>query len=356
MTAHPLPPGISIIVCCHNASAVIEPTIRALGAQARSPGVGYEAILVDNNCSDDTVPRARRAWTRADAPLNVVREPTPGLIHARRAGVRAATYDRLLFVDDDNILEPDWLEGLVRIFDSQPTVGIVGGYSEPMLPAGCCPPWFLRYQIVYACGPQAPRPGLMPRNRKRHLYGAGLAFRTEVARAVVDGPVPMFLVGRTGRRLLRGDDTEMCFRAVLLGWDLWYEPTLRLRHNLPASRLTWDNVCQMRAGTGASFPILHLYTQLTEGRPLWGRKTLIKHSVRAWAEFWARPQNARHLSTVGHPSAFQFAFLRGLTRGTQQLAGVYPEIRAQLESAFGSLPAHSPGTRNLAAWKGGTPC
>ena len=47
-----LKPGVSAIVCCHDSSKVIAPTIKALCRQLVPKEIEYEVILVDSNCKD----------------------------------------------------------------------------------------------------------------------------------------------------------------------------------------------------------------------------------------------------------------------------------------------------------------
>ena len=46
------------------------------------------------------------------------------------------------------------------------------------------------------------------------------------------------LIGRSGASLAGGEDSELCRALLGAGWVLWYEPRLRLRHFMPAGRLT----------------------------------------------------------------------------------------------------------------------
>lgn len=327
--------GVSVVLCCHDSARYIVSTVSSLCRQAVPPGEEYELVLVDNRCTDDTVERARKAWDDRLGELRVVEESETGLAHARRTGVRAARFDKILFVDDDNILSPRWIEGLCAVFNRNPTVGVMGGYSEPQLPTKGYPDWFLRYQRVYACGPQAPKPGILPFRKKRFLYGAGLGFRAEPIKEVIDGPLPLYLVGRTGMRFLRGDDTEMCLRTVLLGWDIYYDPGLRIRHNLSPERLTWSHVLKMRKGTGASIPILQIYSRLAENRKPPTYRRLLMNLAWEWLRFASRPFALPNLFREGADVAFRYAYLKGMTLSALTLAGRYGRIGKRIESSFG---------------------
>ena len=256
-----LKPGVSVVVCCYNSGHVVNPTIDALAHQEVPPGAGYEVILVDNNCTDDTLQKAQKAWRNQTHPLRIVKESEPGLIYARKTGVSHALYNILLFVDDDNILEPGWITRLRDIYREMPNVGAVGGYNEAFY-LGDAPDWFDRYCEVYACGPRDDCSRLNPKK----VFGAGMSFRTSVIKSILFSDLPFFLVGRTKNILTRGEDTEMSLRCRLMGWDIYYDDSLRLRHCLTSGKLNWSYVCRARKLGGSAGIILQIYNFLLAGK------------------------------------------------------------------------------------------
>ena len=320
--------GVSAVVCCHNSGAVVAEAVRALSAQRVPRACGYELVLVDNNCTDDTVARARSSWGDTPHPLRVVLEREPGLIHARRAGLAAAEHEIVLWVDDDNVLASDWVDKLVTIFAEQPGTAGVGGHNEPWT-EGARPPWFDEFAGMYAARPQGDGPGLVP--GRKALVGAGLAMRRAVLDAVFHEGPPLFLTGRRGNVPLRGEDSEICLRAKLLGWELWYEPSLRLRHRIAPARLNWDYVLDARRGGGRADTVLLLLGELVEGlRPL----SFEMRSVALrewWQEWWKNLGPLERINTEGDPLALRKAYLEGLTAGLLDMGRErYRSIRGQL--------------------------
>ena len=63
-------------------------TLRHLAAQ-ESGRLLWEAVIVDNNSSDETAEVARQEWQRLGAAveLSVISEPRPGLSMALKAGL-----------------------------------------------------------------------------------------------------------------------------------------------------------------------------------------------------------------------------------------------------------------------------
>ena len=333
MASPPLAPGLSLVVCCHNSSAVIEPTIEALANQEVPAGLPMELVLVDNNCRDDTVEKVRRCFAGAPGELRILRESQPGLIHARRTGVREARYDLLFWVDDDNILAPGWLRRACEVFAEQPRVGAVGGVNKARID-GPVPEWFPRFEAVYACGTQAEQSGAVTRTRKM-LFGAGLAFRTQIMRDILGGDQPLYLVGRTGKKLLRGDDSEICMRAVLMGWELWYDEGLHLEHCLLPHRVTWDYVCKARQGGAAAFMILQMYIQLIDGHAPSTRAKALRGLLRQWKKYLRQRLFDRRPRGPGSARDIEWSVLMGRTRGLWSLRNRLDSIRQSLLDAHG---------------------
>lgn len=243
------PSKLVFIVCCFNSAERLPQTLACLARQ-RSDS---HCIVVDNASLDGTAAVAAEAWRNAGDPfpLQIVHEPNPGLVHARRCGLVAAEAvgaEIACFVDDDNRLEGEWAAPLIRIFREHHEVGAVGGTGQPVF-SGEPPAWFAAIEGAFACGRQGPA-GLIPLSRA-HLYGAGLALRMDAWRGIRDHFSPR-LTGRIGGRMLAGDDTELCLALQEAGWRLWHAPDLRFGHVMPPNRLTVEAVCAMHEGFGMS--------------------------------------------------------------------------------------------------------
>jgi glycosyltransferase involved in cell wall biosynthesis len=322
--------GVSVVVCCYNSVEIIVPTIKALSRQEVPPGIEYEVILVDNNCTDNTVQLAKETWKSPSFPLRIVKEMEPGLIYARKTGVKSARYDILLFVDDDNILNPDWVTKLYHLYQEMPKVAIIGGYNQALI-QGNKPSWFDRFEKVYACGPRDDKPGPNP----IFLFGAGLSFRTEVLKSVFSSDLPLFLVGRTKNTLTRGEDTEMSLRCRLLGWDSYYDSSLRLQHNLLPKRVNWNYVWQARKGGGTARIILKIYRDLVNRQEPWDFSRFVRYVLREWRQYFKKyKKDSFHIKKPGTESSFAYSWLWGMTRGLWIYRKTYPRIRMDIIEHF----------------------
>src|SRR4051794_22812903 len=99
MTDDSASPAVSVIIPAYNEEGFIGACLHSLANQVTD--VGYEVVLVDNNCRDQTVECASAAADGLD--LRIVRECVQGRGAARRAGFAAARGQILLSGDADTV-------------------------------------------------------------------------------------------------------------------------------------------------------------------------------------------------------------------------------------------------------------
>ena len=117
---------VSVIIPTKNRSADLARTIDTLLQQTVQP---LELIIVDQS--------AQPTFTRKiKIPTVCIHEPTlSGLTAARNTSMRVARGDIWLFLDDDVLLEPDFIEKILAAYDANVTgvSGIITNYSNPAL-------------------------------------------------------------------------------------------------------------------------------------------------------------------------------------------------------------------------------
>lgn len=283
-------PGLSVIVCCHNGASRLAPTLAHLARQRPPGGGGWELVLVDNASTDGTAELAARLWAElgAPAPYVPVREARPGLGHARRAGVAAAGHEFLLFCDDDNWLAPDYLARARDALAADAGLGAVGGCAQPVFEGRDEPPcWFWNHAGSFAVGAQGLRSG--DATERGYLWGAGIALRGGLLRRLFDAGIEPLLAGRTGGRLLAGDDGEICKWYLLAGYRLAYDAGLRFRHFVPSGRQTPDYLERLSEGLRHADPYLSGYgAYLRRGAALRAALSLRPRALMALAANEAR--------------------------------------------------------------------
>jgi glycosyltransferase involved in cell wall biosynthesis len=270
------PRGVSVIVCCHNSARRLAPTLHHLAAQQAGENIPWEVLVVDNASSDGTAGLARSLWP-ADRymPLRIIPESRMGLSYARVAGLAAARYEYISFVDDDNWVCPGWIETVAQIFDRDSQVGACGGAIQPVFETEA-PGWFARYQGGFAVGNWGP---VARYTSYTDIWGAGLSLRQTAWRQLRSTGFSAVLTDRRGKHLTAGGDTEICAALTLLGWKLWYDPRLELQHFMPSERLTWSYLRRLWRGFGHASVALSWYSFALSRKPA----TWKVRVARGWA-------------------------------------------------------------------------
>lgn len=251
--------GVSVIVCCYNSVDRIGTTLQYL-RQQETTNLFWEVLIVDNNCEDDTVNKAKAVWGNHPVKLKIVQAPKAGLIYAREAGIKSAIYDYLIFCDDDNWLDKKYVQTVYDLFEANPKTGAIGGQSTLAVHnTAVIPDWFKEEENAYAVGKQSLQTGDI--TARLYLWGAGLALRKHLAEKCFDVKFPFLLTGRKGKKITAGDDTEICNRIILMGYRLLYDERLKYAHFIPEARLTEDYLATMKKGFEQSYGALTLYSE-----------------------------------------------------------------------------------------------
>ncbi len=287
---------ISIIICTHDpAHAVLAQTLAAL-AQQRGVAVPTELIVIDNRSAtpfDDVVAR------QPGLDARVVREDRLGLTHARIRGLRESTGEIIVMVDDDNVLDPDYLANVAAILGADAALGAIGGKSIPRF-AAPPPLWFTIEEFSLGCRDlgdvdmRATWRGLAPGDR---FYppcapiGGGMAIRRAAFEAYVaklEGDASRSALDRRGQSLSSGGDNDMVLCALEAGFDIGYFARLTLHHLIPAGRVQPDYLARYQHDSTKTWvEVLDLHG-ISPWRPIapW---TLPLRQARAWLRMraWA---------------------------------------------------------------------
>ena len=241
---------ISVILCTHDpVDAYLSRSLSAIAAQTLDRAL-YELVIVDNRSER---PISGRDYVKRSG-ARIVREETPGLTVARQTGIAHAEFELVVFVDDDNVLAPDYLATALELM-ADTRIGVLSGHVEPEYERPP-EPWFLRFEESVA----------VRRLRDEHLHltrsprfsalfpiGAGMVGRREVLRSYYDTlDATGRSLGRTGQRLSSAEDLDIDLFAISRGFCVGNCGRLKLRHIIPPRRTTLEYVIALHRGSAES--------------------------------------------------------------------------------------------------------
>ncbi|HZG25374.1 MAG TPA: glycosyltransferase [Chitinophagaceae bacterium] len=257
-----MPKGISVVICCFNSSARITPTLQHLVRQKGIPSSCWEVILVDNASTDNTAEKARVIWDgfKFEKPVfRVVEELKPGHSAARSMGIRESQYDYVLFCDDDNWLDENYLDVCLDIMKGSAFIGALGGTGTPVFEDKEPPYFWVNQYHTLAVGRQSSIEGDITDSRGV-LYGAGMIVNKLALNTLMEQFEFRFLVsGRTKGNLISSDDHELCLALKKIGYKIFYSDNLQFKHYIPKFRTTIEYYKRLFFAFGISEALLHVY-------------------------------------------------------------------------------------------------
>lgn len=248
--------GVSVVVCTYNGANLLPDTIRHIAQQRVRPDIKWEVIIIDNASTDDTSRIAEEEWVNYNnsTGFSILYQPKVGLAYARELGIQNAQYEFVLFCDDDNWLNPNYINLAYDLMHQNPSIGVLGGNGELLFETS--PPRWLLKNCQFANGPQAKESG---RVKSNIVYGAGFVVRKAAFRAAVDMGFKSMLTDRMAGKLCAGGDYEICYAIAMAGYDIWYDEKLTFKHFIPDCRTRWDDHVRLFKEGVQSFEVLVPY-------------------------------------------------------------------------------------------------
>jgi glycosyltransferase involved in cell wall biosynthesis len=250
---------VSVIICTHNPREdYLRRVLEAIECQTL-PKEKWEFLLVDN---DSSKPLAS-GWDLSWHPnARHISEKELGLTPTRIRGIREAQGEILVFVDDDNVLAPDYLAAARELVSSHPWIGALGGstvgeFEEP--PESW---WEGRLENLAILDVKKEAWACLAGMAGLDLFtpcGAGMVIRRDIAadwaETVSKDPLKLGL-GRKGNSLTGYDDTDMVLFVCSRGLAIGRFPQLSLTHLIPAKRLQRDYFIKLTEGNATSCAVL----------------------------------------------------------------------------------------------------
>ena len=239
---------LSLVIATYNRAEQLMVTLGSVATQNAAPAT-WECIVVDNNSADDTHQRVE-SFTKDHDKLNIryIFESNQGLSHARNAGIKASRGDIIAFVDDDERIVEEFITAYIELFDQHPDAMAAGGEIIAEYPTGR-PRWMSHYTERPIANPMSfgDRVKIFPAGRipgggnmamRRRLYDSIGMFNTSL--------------GRTGKRLLGGEESDLFERIAKHEYRVYYAPRAVMYHIIPEEKLSRDYFVRLATNTGIS--------------------------------------------------------------------------------------------------------
>lgn len=226
-------PFMTVALCTHNHLDRLQVTLNALQS-IHGSGVAWELLVVDNASSDGTASYLKQlpaVWRGSS--LRVVSEPQLGIAHARNRALAEAKGEYILFIDDDETPDPNWLQAhteAIRAF--QPDA--LGGRIMVSLTDGGAPGWLKPELAGFLGALDHGSVGAWLTRSETPVFTGNAAFR----RAVFDR-IGLFdtKFGRRGTANFGGEDVDMYERLIAHGCSVRWVPDALIHHRISSLKL-----------------------------------------------------------------------------------------------------------------------
>lgn len=209
------------------------------------PKTEWEYLLVDSGSEPPLRERLDISWHPNGKMLEA---PFKALAKSRFRGLQEARGELVVFVDDDNVLEPAFLEKAIGMMGAYPFIGVLGPYIEGEFEVPP-EPWMEEFLIMLSCMQWSPE-------RKKAIQyalsdkcssvvppGNGMIVRRIVVDAYIDRVRrdPSWLeIGRVGNSLAGSEDADLALTAIDQGYAMGTTGLITMKHLIPKRRLELD--------------------------------------------------------------------------------------------------------------------
>lgn len=211
---------ITVVVCTFNREEMLNLCLKSLIRQVVPLG-SFDIMVVDNNSSDGT--RGLVAEFVDLLPnIKYVFEQNQGLAYARNRALTEAATEWVVYLDDDAIVQPEWMQTIEGVIDMD-VFDAFGGVYLPWHYFRERPNWF---DDRWATNKHV-QGNFGPLNENAYISGGNCAIRRVDALACGGFPVQ---VGMSGGRISYGEETFLFSRMREIGCRLGFVPEMLIEH------------------------------------------------------------------------------------------------------------------------------
>jgi len=252
---------VSVIIPTFNRKHCVRDTLISLASQTY-PAARFEVIVVDDESTDGTYSLAEEKYP---FKLSYVHQQNQGDAFARNRGAELSSAEILIFLDDDMVVHPEYLNFLVSAHQSQSKRIITG--TEYLSLEECAPKPF----IPDAAKPEDVRLSSEPQ---------AIAFVEVCSNNMSIRRQDYNLVGGMQNLDFRGSslwcDVEFSYRAFQLEFEFLRIAQAACYHRDYAARSLIKRISRMREAAYRAVPLFQKYPNLIGYLPMFSDKTPIR--------------------------------------------------------------------------------
>lgn len=237
----------SVIICTYNRLNLLKLCIESISG-LKTPAGQFEILIIDNNSIDDTEEFCNSLNTLyPNHNWRYIKEPNQGIAFARTRGAKEAVGDIAAYIDDDCLVEPNWLDEIISFYDNNPEAMSTGGRIIPkyLVPVA---DWFGKY-FWGLVGNYDLGKSVYQMKGVRYPSGANMHFRKTAFEkyGYFDGNL-----GRSGKSLMAGEEKAMYLKLIHANEKVFFLPHVIVLHHVEGNKFDKEYVKRHSMGIGGS--------------------------------------------------------------------------------------------------------
>ena len=221
---------VSVVICSVGFSPLFQKAITSLVKNSITP---YEIIIVHQGKGDKTKDISNQ-FERVFSKIRYIQDSGFGLSRARNIGYKCVDGDIVSFTDDDAYVGQYWIENIIKTFNNDNNIGIVGGKIVPVYDQKNVNweiPDVLNYILPsYSQGEEV---GEYPSSVTPP--GVNFSIRRQIL-TEMGGFNEYFGYNISKKVQITGEDTDLAIRVKRAGYRIIYSPQCIVYHPVPLTR------------------------------------------------------------------------------------------------------------------------
>ena len=242
----------SFLLCTSNSERVLTEVLESIVSQ-RIDHKLIEIILADYNSTDQTIEIVKNITKKKNIKFNYINCTKPGKTPALELALDSAIGNYSVIVDDDNILNDDYIEEATKLLEDSKlgSLGSQGVVDKNLL----LPDWFSDYEGHYAIG--------IPEGANDWVWGAcciiNMTAWKKLRQIGYELQLNPIRENHSTPIELGGEDTELSLAINMIGYKVKFFRNLKFTHKFQQRRLDQTYFLKNCFGVCRSIPILEIY-------------------------------------------------------------------------------------------------
>jgi glycosyltransferase involved in cell wall biosynthesis len=242
----------SFLLCTSNSERVLTEVLESIVSQ-RIDHKLIEIILADYNSTDQTIEIVKNITKKKNIKFNYINCTKPGKTPALELALDSAIGNYSVIVDDDNILNDDYIEEATKLLEDSKlgSLGSQGVVDKNLL----LPDWFSDYEGHYAIG--------IPEGADDWVWGAcciiNMTAWKKLRQIGYELQLNPIRENHSTPIELGGEDTELSLAINMIGYKVKFSRKLKFIHKFEQKRLNQAYFLKNCFGVCRSIPILEIY-------------------------------------------------------------------------------------------------